>query len=233
MNFNIKIDKKHFFILLGAILILAGAIYGYAYGGFDPESMGHSFEELEGVQARVSGSCSAGSSIRAINASGGVTCETDDVGMGYITGITAGTGMTGGGISGSVTLNANTSYLQARVSGSCSAGSSIRAINANGGVTCETDDSGGGGGGGLSDCKTITATYTGEIEKSCSSGYIAVVASCKMGSDTVVNGEFPSAPGSSSGYTQYLIPNTNSATGVHCDTFGSTITSQLHLRCCR
>jgi len=171
MNFNIKIDKKHFFILLGAILILAGAIYGYAYGGFDPESMGHSFEELEGVQARVSGSCSAGSSIRA--------------------------------------------------------------INANGGVTCETDDSGGGGGGGLSDCKTITATYTGEIEKSCSSGYIAVVASCKMGSDTVVNGEFPSAPGSSSGYTQYLIPNTNSATGVHCDTFGSTITSQLHLRCCR
>ena len=39
--------------------------------------------------------------------------------------------------------------LQKRVSSSCGAGSSIRVINSDGTVTCETDDTGGGGGGGI------------------------------------------------------------------------------------
>jgi len=55
------------------------------------------------VQARVSGSCPVGSSIRSIDANGGVQCETDDVG-GTITGVTAGAGLTGGGSDGSVML---------------------------------------------------------------------------------------------------------------------------------
>ncbi len=64
-------------------------------------------------------------------------------GTGDITGVTAGTGLTGGGTSGDVTLNADTGYVQRRVSSSCAVGSSIRAINANGTVTCEPDDTGG------------------------------------------------------------------------------------------
>ena len=80
MELKVVIDKKFAFMIFVAILILAGAIYGYAYGGNTPSVMGHSFEEVEGVQARVSGSCSAGSSIRAIDANGGVTCETDNIG---------------------------------------------------------------------------------------------------------------------------------------------------------
>jgi hypothetical protein len=62
---------------------------------------------------------------------------------GDITGVTAGTGLSGGGLSGNVTLNANTTYLQRRVSSSCPAGESIRVISSTGGVTCETDDTGG------------------------------------------------------------------------------------------
>jgi len=80
MELKVVIDKKYFFILLGAILLVGGAIYGYAYGGSEPEVMGHSLEEVEGVQARVSESCSAGSSIREIKSDGKVVCETDSVG---------------------------------------------------------------------------------------------------------------------------------------------------------
>ena len=68
------IDKKFAFMIFGAILILAGAIYGYAQA---PAIFGHSFEELEGAQARVTGDCSAGSSIRGIAVDGTVTCEED------------------------------------------------------------------------------------------------------------------------------------------------------------
>ena len=44
MKFEVNVRKKYFFILLGAILILAGAIYGYAQ---NPAVFGHSGEEIE------------------------------------------------------------------------------------------------------------------------------------------------------------------------------------------
>ncbi|MBZ0236723.1 MAG: hypothetical protein K8M05_30625 [Deltaproteobacteria bacterium] len=91
-------------------------------------------------QRRVGATCAAGSSIRAIAADGTVTCEIDDDtnAGGTITGVTAGTGLSGGGTSGSVTVSANTAYLQRRVA-SCAVNSSIRAIAEDGSVTCEPD----------------------------------------------------------------------------------------------
>ena len=77
MKFEVNIDKKHFFILLGAILILAGAIYGYAQDN-DIPNPGHSLGEID---VTTSYSCGAGEYLKSIDlAAGSVVCESDQVG---------------------------------------------------------------------------------------------------------------------------------------------------------
>jgi len=76
------------------------------------------------------------------NGAGGWACGTDAAGTGTVTSVTAGTGLTGGTITASGTVAADTSYLQRRVSSTCAVGSSIRIIAADGTVTCQTDNSG-------------------------------------------------------------------------------------------
>ena len=71
---------------------------------------------------------------------------------GTVTSITAGSGLTGGSITSSGTLAADTTFLQRRIASSCPAGSSIRAIAADGSVTCQTDAIGTG---------TVTSIATG------------------------------------------------------------------------
>ncbi len=59
---------------------------------------------------------------------------------GDVTAVSAGTGLSGGGDTGNVSLSADTSYLQRRISNSCPEGSSIRQIGSDGSIICEADD---------------------------------------------------------------------------------------------
>lgn len=110
------------------------------------------------VQRRVAAVCPTGQLMTGVNIDGTVTCDTGTSGAGDITAVVAGAGLSGGGTAGDVTVQigtgaitgamianaavgaaqANPAQVQQRVAASCSAGSSIRAVNQDGTVTCET-----------------------------------------------------------------------------------------------
>jgi hypothetical protein len=89
-------------------------------------------------------SCAIGLVARGISAAGDLDCVADASASGDITGVTAGTGLTGGGASGDVSLAVNTTVVQARVQSTCAIGSSIRQIGVDGTVTCQADANSGG-----------------------------------------------------------------------------------------
>lgn len=112
------------------------------------------------VQSRITGACSAGQAVRSIAQDGTVVCEA--VGSGDITGVTAGTGLSGGGSSGSVSLSVDTSTIQARVADTCPAGQAICAIDGTGSVTCEST----AGVSSVSAGAGLAATGTSNVEVS-------------------------------------------------------------------
>jgi hypothetical protein len=113
------------------------------------------------VQRRVVGTCSGNQALRLISVDGTVVCTS--TGVGTVTQVDAGAGLSGGPITatgalaiadggvtsemladGTVTaVDINENEVQQRVTGVCAEGSSIRAVASDGSVTCETDDSAG------------------------------------------------------------------------------------------
>ena len=94
--------------------------------------------------AKLSSNGCTGGQVLQFNGSAWVCASPAGSSGGTITSITAGTGLTGGTITTSGTLAADTTVLQRRVAATCAVGSSIRAIAADGTVTCQIDAIGSG-----------------------------------------------------------------------------------------
>jgi len=82
MGINLSIEKKDLWLISAVLVFLIGTGFVIAYGTSTPNIMGHSIGELEGVQARVAGTCAVGNAIRVINADGTVTCQAASGGGG-------------------------------------------------------------------------------------------------------------------------------------------------------
>ena len=73
---TINIQNKHLYLISAIMIFLVGVglVVSGSYTSLTT-GIGHDFDELEDVQKRVDGTCAEGSSIRAINTDGTVTCE--------------------------------------------------------------------------------------------------------------------------------------------------------------
>lgn len=113
-------------------------------------------------------------------------------GIGTISGVTAGSGLTGGGAFGTVALNvgagsgitvaadtvsADTTYLQRRVTGTCTSGNAIQTVSADGTVTCQAV----GGAGTITGVTAGTGISGGGTSGNVTVGVDLAGASCAAG----------------------------------------------------
>jgi len=77
---TINIEKRHLYLISAIFVFLVGVGLVMSYNSGGPASVvGHDFDELEGVQKIISGSCS-GQVMVGVDANGVVICEADDAG---------------------------------------------------------------------------------------------------------------------------------------------------------
>lgn len=119
-----------------ALHTLTGANINASTLGIVPEAA-----RLDGLgplafERAITGKCSGFQAIQTITREGKIGCHS----FGAITGITAGTGLTGGGTSGNVILAVDPTVVQARVTGSCTGRGAVSSINQDGTINCHSTD---------------------------------------------------------------------------------------------
>ena len=81
---TINIGRKEMVFFGAIILVFAVVGMAVAFGGTQPDVMGHSIGELAGVQKAISGDCNNKVMV-GVYSNGTVICETDDTGGGGLT----------------------------------------------------------------------------------------------------------------------------------------------------
>ena len=149
---------------------------------------------------------------------------------GGITGVTAGTDLTGGGTSGNVKISLDTTKVpQLAAANTFSASQTIT-----------------GSGNGIafpdgSKLTTANLAYTNVAQVygngsaanlSCPSGYIADTATCTSGGSIIINDATTPLPPNES-WVGYLTPSASNATGLHCNALGVGAQATAIVRCAR
>jgi hypothetical protein len=80
----------------------------------------------------ITSRCAGGHAIQTVLPQGKVICQA----VGTIMGVSAGTGLTGGGASGNVSLAVDPTVVQARVTNSCGTGRAISSLHLDGTIVC-------------------------------------------------------------------------------------------------
>lgn len=112
------------------------------------------------IQRRVTGQCTGtNQAIQTIDSSGNVSCGTSSGGGGggssSITSVNGANGITGGGSSGSITLQPDYGQIQRRISNACPGGQFMTSVDFNGTPICATP----AGGGGTGNFTTVNADF--------------------------------------------------------------------------
>ncbi len=183
MKIEVDFSKTKLFIILGVVLLLAGTFFVYAYGTNNPPVFGHTIQEVDGI------TCSAGQAVTRTNASGWscVSITSGSSGVSSVTGA-SGSGIISSPTTGAVSLSADSSILQKRITGSCASGQAIRSVSDQGVVTCQA-------------IAPIYCTYDGRTYSpgvkcnvgsgACGGGYSITVNTCQGDGSWYVSTESP------------------------------------------
>jgi hypothetical protein len=119
------------------------------------------------IQQRVSGACTSGF-ISSVNADGSVVCGTDNIGTGDVTAVLPGSGLSGGGNSGEITLS---------LLSTCAANQILKWSGT--AWQCAADATGAGGGG---DVTSVVVGAAGGLQGGGTSGdlTLSLLATCNM-----------------------------------------------------
>jgi hypothetical protein len=200
-----KVTKPSARSVVGGLgLILVGALLVAPVGAHVKKEFGHLWKRHIKPKLAAPGTINKAKNplnwTKLKNVPAGFADGTDDVaggaGGGDITSVAAGAGLNGGGDSGDVSLGADFSAVQARVSGNCAAppgipnpvdpgfGSSIRTIKADGTVICDEDDTGPKGISSLFKTSSIDSSSSKSAQANCPAPKIVISGGGQIGGAT-------------------------------------------------
>jgi hypothetical protein len=140
---KMRISKRAMLVVLGAVVTLTAALMtGIAWAVFPDDNVTH-FTGCLNTAGGASGTFSQVAVGDAPTRSCGSNQTIAHLSGGDITSISAGSGLTGGGIEGAVSLAVDSSQVQTRVFDDCSGnpGEAIKQINQDGSVSCSAGPS--------------------------------------------------------------------------------------------